>query len=84
MNTFPWKRHLAVTALVLAAGTGAGGALAYTAPYPVPYSTPAGITLVDVSKLMDEGSPQFLWRRLGDAQGSRSSTTIWPPITTGT
>jgi predicted lipoprotein with Yx(FWY)xxD motif len=35
----------------------------------IPYSTPAGITLVNVSKLMDDAIPQFLWRRLGDAQG---------------
>lgn len=66
MNTFPWKRPLAVGALVMAAGAGAGGAFAYTAPS----STPPGITLVDVSKLMDAGSPQFLWRRLGDARGN--------------
>jgi predicted lipoprotein with Yx(FWY)xxD motif len=48
-----------------AAALPAGAALAYTAPY----STPAGITLVDVSKIMDEAIPQFLWRRLGDADG---------------
>ncbi len=35
----------------------------------IPYSTPAGITLVNVSKLMDDAIPQYLWRRLGDAQG---------------
>ncbi len=34
-----------------------------------PYSTPAGIMLINVSKLMDDAIPQFLWRRLGDADG---------------
>ncbi len=53
--------------VALAAGLGiAGVASAYTAPY----STPEGITLVDVSKIMDEAIPQFLWRRLGDADGN--------------
>jgi predicted lipoprotein with Yx(FWY)xxD motif len=66
MNTFAWKRYLGLTALVVAAGVPAEGAWAYTAPY----STPPGITLVDVSKLMDEGSPQYLWRRLGDTSGN--------------
>jgi len=35
----------------------------------IPYSTPVGITLVNISKLMDDAIPQYLWRRLGDAQG---------------
>src|SRR5665213_3575111 len=65
MNTHRWTRRLGVAGLLIAAG-GAGAAWAYTAPY----STPAGITLVDVSKLMEEGSPQFLWRRLGDVDGN--------------
>lgn len=38
--------------------------------YSPPYATPPGITLVDVSKIMDEAIPQFLWRRLGDADGN--------------
>ena len=36
---------------------------------PAPYSTPDKITLVNVSKLMDDAIPQYLWRRLGDADG---------------
>lgn len=65
MNSLLWKRQLGLTALAVAAA-GTAGAWAYT----VPYSAPPGITLVDVSKLMDAGSPQFLWRRLGDAHGN--------------
>lgn len=35
----------------------------------IPYSTPPGITLVNVSKVFDSTQDQFLWRRLGDAEG---------------
>src|SRR5579883_1426585 len=66
MKTTVWKQRLTLAALVLASGAGMSAAQAYTAPL----STPPGITLVDVDKLMDEGSPQFLWRRLGDAEGN--------------
>lgn len=59
------RRPRLLTAVLVTASLAAGNALAYEAPY----STPAGITLVDVSKLMDEAIPQFLWRRLGDADG---------------
>src|SRR6185437_5831450 len=59
-------RSLGVAAFVAATTLGAGSALAYS----VPYSTPSGITLVDVSKIMDEAIPQLLWRRLGDASGN--------------
>ncbi len=58
-----------MAALAIATGWGGWGvrpACAYTAPY----STPPGITLVDVSKTMDEATPQYLWRRLGDAHGN--------------
>ena len=51
--------------LIVASGFGAGAAMAHTAPY----ATPEGITLVNVSKTMDDAIPQFLWRRLGDAAG---------------
>jgi predicted lipoprotein with Yx(FWY)xxD motif len=37
---------------------------------PVPGSTPAAITLVDVTKFLANSSDQFLWRRLGDAEGN--------------
>ncbi len=52
---------------MLAAGSLAARAVLARTTHP--YSTPAGITLVDVSKIMDEAIPQFLWRRLGDADG---------------
>src|SRR5579872_7441681 len=66
MNARQWVRSCSVAGLIVASGFGAGTALAYTAPY----STPQGITVVDVSKLMDDAIPQFLWRRLGDASGN--------------
>jgi len=65
MRHFCWTRYLAVAGFIASGSVMAGAALAYTAPY----STPSGITLVDVSKIMDEAIPQFLWRRLGDEQG---------------
>lgn len=66
MSEFRWIRVWGVAGFALASGLAAGAASAYTSPY----STPPGITLVDVSKLMDEAIPQFLWRRLGDADGN--------------
>jgi len=54
-----------LSAALVVAGFGAGTAFAWTAPY----STPEGIMLVDVSKIMDDAIPQHLWRRLGDAEG---------------
>ena len=65
MNRLRSIRSLAIAALAATVGLGAGAASAYTSPY----ATPEGITLVDVVKLMDEAVPQFLWRRLGDANG---------------
>jgi len=64
MNIRQWK-HCLGAALVLVAGLGMRAAWSYT----VPYATPPGITLVDVVKLIDESSPEFIWRRLGDADG---------------
>jgi predicted lipoprotein with Yx(FWY)xxD motif len=66
MDKSRWVRGWGVAGFAIAAALAAGAASAYT----VPYSTPPGITLVDVSKLMDEAIPQFLWRRLGDANGN--------------
>jgi predicted lipoprotein with Yx(FWY)xxD motif len=57
---------LAVSGLI--AGGSSGAAPLNTSS--IPYSTPVGITLVNVSKLMDDAIPQFLWRRLGDANGN--------------
>src|SRR5262249_20251468 len=64
MNELRRVRSWSVVGLTIAAGLGAGAASAFT----VPYSTPPGITLVDVSTA--GGVPQFLWRRLGDANGN--------------
>ncbi len=66
MSRLPWMHRWSVAGLVIASGLGAGAASAYTAPY----STPEGVTIVDVSKIMDDAIPQFLWRRLGDATGN--------------
>ncbi len=65
MNTLRWKRSLGVVAIAIAAGLGTGAARAST----VPDSTPPGVVLVDVVKLLNESSPEFIWRRLGDANG---------------
>jgi len=56
---------LTVSGLILA--NSASAASGSTAS--IPYSTPVGVTLVNVTKLMDHSIPQFLWRRLGDASG---------------
>ncbi len=65
MNTRQWMQRAGAAGVLLASTVGAGSAWAYTAPT----TTPPGITLVDVSKLMDAGTPQYLWRRIGDAEG---------------
>ena len=66
MNTLRTKRGLVASGFAIAFALGTGSVWAYTAPD----STPPSITLVDVSKLLESGSPQFLWRRLGDANGN--------------
>src|SRR5262249_44250920 len=65
MNTSRWMRRSSLIGLAVASTLGTGAAMAYT----VPYTTPSGIILVDVSKAIATASPQFLWRRLGDEQG---------------
>jgi predicted lipoprotein with Yx(FWY)xxD motif len=75
VNSHHWMRRSSIVGLAIASALGAGAALAYTPPV----TTPAEITLVDVSKLMDEGSPQFLWRRLGDAEGNPLYTSDADP-----
>jgi predicted lipoprotein with Yx(FWY)xxD motif len=47
----------------------AGGALSADKSADVPLTTPPGIILVDVTKLLQNSSDQFLWRRLGDSTG---------------
>ena len=54
----------ALAAAGLIAASGAGAAALGT-----PYSTPAGVTIVNASKLTDHGIPQFMFRRLGDGEG---------------
>jgi predicted lipoprotein with Yx(FWY)xxD motif len=71
MNTLRQIRRVGAVAFLIASSLSAQSAWAYTAPY----STPPGIILVDVMKLMDPdlgtvASPQLLWRRLGDAHGN--------------
>lgn len=66
MNSRRWIPSFKVAVLATAVGFGAGAA----AGYEVPYSTPPGITLVDISTSMIISVPQFLWRRLGDANGN--------------
>ena len=66
MKQVRWMQKLGVAGLIGAAACVAGTAAAYS----VPYSTPAGITLVDISTSMIISVPQFLWRRLGDAHGN--------------
>lgn len=62
MHRTRWAHSLSVVGLLAAT---AGTARAYT----VPYATPPGITVVDVATSMRISVPQFLWRRLGDANG---------------
>ena len=57
-------------ASVMAVLTAVACAFEATAAYEVPYSTPVSITLVDISTSMIISVPQFLWRRLGDANGN--------------
>ena len=66
MNRFRWMKTWGLAGFTLATGLGAAAASAYTAPY----STPAGITLVDVSSGAGSATPKFLWRRLGDGSGN--------------
>jgi len=55
--------------LIVAATTFALSASAADRSAPVPFSTPPGVTLIDVVKIVDSASNQFLWRRIGDATG---------------
>src|SRR5579862_9078546 len=63
-NRLQTKQRGGAALLAIAAGLGVGTAAAYSAPY----STPPGITLVDVTESGHQ-VPKFLWRRLGDANG---------------
>ncbi len=60
------RKGVGIAAFITMTGLGVHAAWAYT----VPYSTPPGITLVDVSKVVFSAIPDFLWRRLGDAEGN--------------
>src|SRR5579862_6514934 len=46
----------------------------------VPYATPPGITLIDVDKILTSSSAQFIWRRLGDADGKPLYTYGKDPV----
>lgn len=57
------------------------GAAVQAAPHEaVPYATPPGITLIDVDKILTSSSAQFIWRRLGDANGKPLYTYDKDPV----
>ena len=60
-----WLGGLMASAFLATDGFGAAAVGASS----IPYSTPAGITIVNASKLTDHGIPQFMFRRLGDGEG---------------
>ncbi len=64
-----WMRYPTVAGLAIAAGV-VGLDAGARSPKEASYSTPEGITVIDVSKTMDDAVPQFMWRRLGDANGN--------------
>jgi predicted lipoprotein with Yx(FWY)xxD motif len=66
MSQLRWKQIWSLAGLAIVISLGSDVVLAYTTPY----STPSGITLVDVSSGAGTVIPKFLWRRLGDAQGN--------------
>jgi predicted lipoprotein with Yx(FWY)xxD motif len=65
VNHSSLMRNCSIAALAIALGLGTGVASAYS----VPYSTPPGVTTVDVSETMELAAPTILWRRLGDEHG---------------
>jgi predicted lipoprotein with Yx(FWY)xxD motif len=67
----------AVWALALAAAARPAPAGAADA---VPYSTPPGVTLVDVYEIISNALPQYLWRRLGDEHGKPLYTYDKDPV----
>lgn len=67
--------HVAMLALVLAAcGHGTGSTARHTTDdfmgMTPPLTAPSGITLVDVVREMQASQPEYLWTRLGDANGN--------------
>ena len=58
-----------VTAFALLGALTLTASVRAAAPPTVAYTTPPGITLVDVDKILTSSSAQFIWRRLGDADG---------------
>ena len=87
MKQVRWMQKLGVAALITAAACAAGTAAAYT----VPYSTPAGFTLVDISTSMislgasvpvatSRGCQRqsALYLRCGCSRASRAATTRVP------
>jgi len=61
------KTHIYVAAVLVTALS--GNAFAAGKAANAPLTAPPGITLIDVTKFVDGSSNQFLWRRLGDANG---------------
>jgi len=67
LNRIEWAARLVLPGLCVSLmGT---PVLAAEKTAEVPFSTPPGITLVDVMKIISFAAPQYLWRRLGDAHG---------------
>jgi predicted lipoprotein with Yx(FWY)xxD motif len=66
MNRVRLTRTSSVAGFALVAALGMSAVRGYA----VPYSTPPGITLVDVSAGPGTATPKFLWRRLGDEHGN--------------
>jgi predicted lipoprotein with Yx(FWY)xxD motif len=64
------KQLISISAVaVLVFASTAFAADSKLAPGGTPYATPPGITLIDVTKLVDASANQYLWRRIGDAVG---------------
>ncbi len=66
-----WMRPAMIglgAAIVLSTAVVAAANSAERSTVPPP-STPAGVTLIDVVKIVDSASNQYLWKRLGDSDG---------------
>ncbi len=62
-------KYLAGFGFGFVAAVAIGSAIAADKSGDAPPSTPPGITLIDVVKIVDSSANQYLWRRIGDAVG---------------
>jgi len=75
------KSHSLSRSVSVLAALLAGGWVHAAGKSPEPeLSTPAGITIVNVSKIYVSSQDQFLWRRLGDAEGKPLYTFEADPV----